>query len=228
MSRELKNLSLFLVVYSALAAGILFFPIGIRTGQKMGILVCIFILSMIYLIEIHKAIGGKKLFYFSLLTSLFQVFPDWFLSKVLAVLVFPEDGFPKIGTVSLYMAGLWTIPLFLSARFARMLTEQGVLPRTFIHFTTGIIALIIFWISEETMHLIPVWHAQNVQTIGNSAIYVLPAEFLLGLFFSYTYEQAKDSSLGARILHSASVALFYTGALTISFLLVEKYIFKFH
>lgn len=225
MPNEIKNLIIFLIVFSSIAIGILFLPLGLATGKSMAILVGLFLLSMVYLIEIRKAIGGRELFYFSLLTSIFQVFPDWFLSKVLGVLVFPEDGFPKIGTVSMYMAGLWTIPLFLSAKFSRILAAQAVLPRNFIHFTTGIIALIIFWISEETMHLIPVWYAKNVHTISHSAIYVLPAEFLLGSFFSFIYSHSKDALFINRILMAASVSIFYTGALALSYLLIENYIY---
>ncbi len=92
----------------------------------------------------------------------------------------------------------------------------------FTHILTGFIALIIFWISEETMHLIPVWHAKSVKTIGHSAIYVLPAEFLLGVFFSLIFEVSKFTSFSKKILLAATVSIYYTGALAISYLLIEK------
>jgi hypothetical protein len=42
-----------------------------------------------------------------------QIWPDWFLSAQLEILVFPEDGLFKIGTVSGYMLFLWAIPFFI-------------------------------------------------------------------------------------------------------------------
>jgi len=65
-----------------------------------------------------------KLWRYAAVLSVFQVVPDWFLSHVLGVLVFPEDGFPKIGTVSGYMAGLWTIPCIMIVSAARAIERR--------------------------------------------------------------------------------------------------------
>ena len=51
-------------------------------------------------------------FTFAATLSVFQVVPDLFLDAVLGTLHFPEDGCPRLfGHVSLYMAGMWTIPI---------------------------------------------------------------------------------------------------------------------
>jgi hypothetical protein len=222
MPFELKLILKYLSIYSIVSAIILFLPPFISTGWKMFFLVLIFLISMFHFIKNRNRAYWKAAFYFSLITSFFQVFPDWFLSQVLGTLVFPEDGFPKIGTVSLYMAGLWTIPLFLSIRLARIFSKKTLLANYSTHILTGIIALIIFWISEETMHLIPVWYAKSVKTIGHTAIYVLPAEFLLGVFFSLMFEISQFISLFKKIILAATVSIYYTGALAVSYLLIEK------
>ena len=53
--------------------------------------------------------------------SVLMVLPDWFLSAELGVLVFPATGSPFIGTVPLFMAGMWVIallPVMLVGHFA--------------------------------------------------------------------------------------------------------------
>lgn len=56
----------------------------------------------------------KSVLRFLMPLSVFQVVPDWFLSQQLQILVFPDTGGPRIGTVPACMAGLWTIPLFIA------------------------------------------------------------------------------------------------------------------
>jgi hypothetical protein len=204
--------------YSLICGLVLFLPYSLPTGWRMFSLVLIFLSLLGFLILYYGMRSWIPIAGFALLTSLFQVFPDWFLSQVLEVLVFPEDGFPKIGTVSGYMAGLWTLPFFFSRILGQYTREKlgGNL-----HFWVGVFALIIFWISEETMHLIPVWYGQDVKMIGSAAVYVLPAEFLLGIFFSIQLDRSRFSSLGVKVWNAGSVSLFYTGALAISYLLIE-------
>lgn len=43
--------------------------------------------------------------------SVLMVLPDWFLSAVLGTLRFPDTGAPYIGTMPLFMAGMWAIAL---------------------------------------------------------------------------------------------------------------------
>ncbi|WCL49042.1 DUF6989 domain-containing protein [Leptospira sp. GIMC2001] len=218
MSREIKIFIVYLISFSILCGLVLFAPNDVPTGFRMFFLVVVFIISTPLLIKYANIYSWRFLFGFSLLVSIFQVLPDWFLSQVLGVLIFPDDGFPKIGTVSAYMAGLWTIPLFISVVSAQYVHEKlgGNL-----HIITGFIALAIFWISEETMHMIPVWIAKDVELIGSAAIYVLPAEFMLGVFFSYILQQAKFAKFTSRVVLAFSVSIFYTGALSFFYLMIQ-------
>ena len=78
--------------------------------------------------------------------SAFMLFPDWFLSAVLGVLEFTDDGAPRIDTINLAMAGMWCIPLFVSTYIGhraagRLQSAQGA-------FVAGVTGLAIFCSSE--------------------------------------------------------------------------------
>jgi hypothetical protein len=89
---------------------------------------------------------------FAFLLSMFQLWPDWFLSAELGILVFPEDGFIKIGTISLYMAGLWVIHLFL-INYAR-LKIQVRYSNSITYITVAVLSVLIFGLSEQTMWML--------------------------------------------------------------------------
>jgi len=156
---------------------------------------------------------------FVLPVSVLQVLPDWFLSAALGVLVFPEDGFPKIGTVSGYMAGLWTIPLFVVVLTGRAVEARaGVVAGAW---TAALTALGVFWASEETLWRVPVWHARDVATVGHAAVYVLVPEAILGAAAYDAYRLAAGRHPSTKLLRAGTVTLVYTGALAVAYLLVE-------
>jgi hypothetical protein len=210
--------------YSILVLLILFTPLIAVTGWKLSFLVGFFLIAMPILIYSLDLDDWKPVFWFSFIASLFQIFPDWFLAEALGVLVFPDESRFLIGKVPIYMAGMWTIPFFIALMSARFLKSFAIFLPIHVHLLTGLIALIIFWISEETMHHIPVWYAQNVKLIGSSAIYVLPAEFFLGIYLSWVYEASLGRNILERIILAGSVFIFYTGALSVSYLIVERII----
>ncbi|MCC5813221.1 MAG: hypothetical protein JJT78_00565 [Leptospira sp.] len=222
MNKELFTFAISILSYSILVLLILFTPLIAVTGWKLIFLVGFFIIAMPILIYSLDLEDWKPVFWFSFLASLFQIFPDWFLAEALGVLVFPDEERFLIGKVPIYMAGMWTIPFFISLLSARIAKSNINFIPVNIHILTGLIALMIFWISEETMHHIPVWYAQNVKLIGSSAIYVLPAEFLLGVYLSWVYEISLGRNILEKILLASSVFIFYTGALSVSYLIVEK------
>jgi len=119
------------------------------------------------------------------LISLFQIWPDWFLSAQLNILVFPDDGLFKIGTVSGYMAGLWAIPLFLICFIGLKLQEKYSHCKTLI--AVGLISLTIFGFSEQSMWMLQSWYPQNVTLIfDHLAVYIIIPEIILGLSTFYT------------------------------------------
>lgn len=220
--RERKFFIGFLLVFFLLAFGFLFTPGFPSKGWKLTLIVLSFYILISFFIFRFSLNGWKDLLYYCTIASLFQIFPDWFLAEVLGTLVFPEESFFLVGKVPFYMAGMWTIPFFMllyASRSLLVLFPRIPFP---VHFWAGILGLLIFWISEETMHLIPVWYAQNVRLVGSSAIYVLPAEFLLGVYVSWSYETSKNQPIINRAILATSVFLFYTGALGFSYLLIER------
>ena len=165
-----------------------------------------------------------KLLGFCMILSIFQVFLDWFLAAQLNILVFPEDGLFKIGAVSGYMAGLWTIPMFqiifIGQRIKVRFSEKAAL------IAVAVTTYILFTLSEETFWMIPSWSAKNVTMIHYSALYVLIPEIILRLSGYIAYEKIKDRVLGIRIMAAFFVMTFYIGNLAFFYFLIERIILK--
>jgi len=197
-----------------------FLPIGIR----LFILVISYNLltPIIFILQKHQEIFKVWLFCFIL--SLFQLWPDWFLSAVLNILVFPEDGLFKIGTVSGYMLGLWTIPLFIIIYIGNKFNEKYS-NRT-VYLVTAIFSLLIFGSAEATMWMLQSWYAQNVITIfGHIAIYIIVPEILLGLSSYYMFDKIKDSNYLVYIIAAFIIMILYLGNACFFYFLFEKVIF---
>ncbi len=156
---------------------------------------------------------------FSFILSLLQIFPDWFLSKELDVLVFPDDTVSKIGTVSVYMAGMWAIGIFLliysgmqiGSRYSNLITYSTIV----------ISSLLIFGISEMTLWRLDAWKAQNVSTINHLALYIIIPEIILGLSSYWFFEIIKDKEHWKKFPTAFMVMLLYLGS-AVFFLLLDR------
>ncbi|MCU0696236.1 MAG: hypothetical protein MUC96_06895 [Myxococcaceae bacterium] len=157
--------------------------------------------------------------------SVFQVVPDWFLSQELEVLVFPDTGGPRIGTVTGAMAGMWTIPLFISVFGAEVVCARRGVPDedwSTPALLTAAIALALFTASEATLWALPLWFAKGVTQVARVAVYVLPAEALLGAATFVGFRATRERGLGAAIGAAAIVSMLYLGALATSYFFVER------
>ena len=142
------------------------------------LLVLFYLISTVIFLRFRKYFLWQEIFYFSLGLNVLMILPDWFLAAVLGTIEFPEDSF-RLGLVSLYMLGMWTIP-FTMMLFLRWLEEEYSQSKAIVLST--IFGLVIFASSEFILPLIPAWEPKNVFTIGSIAIYVLPrADTLLCL-----------------------------------------------
>jgi hypothetical protein len=191
-------------------------------GWRMFVLVIIYPLAMFSLGLWLKDREWLKILGFCMVLSIFQIFPDWFLATQLDILVFPEDGFFRIGAVSGYMAGLWTIPMFQIIFFGQRIKAR-------FSYNTALIAVavttfLLFALSEETFWLIPSWHAKNVTMIHYSALYLLIPEVIFGLSGYFAYEKTKDKGLWMRILAAFFVMTFYIGNLSFFYFVIERLI----
>ncbi|TFG25765.1 MAG: hypothetical protein EU533_00755 [Promethearchaeota archaeon] len=211
------------VLFSLTSIIILMIPI-LQVGLKLFILVIIYNLLIPVISLYRKHQEWIKIWSFSFLISIFQIFPDWFLSAELNILVFPEDGLFKIGTVSGYMIGLWTIPLFIIILIGTKLQDKKSNLLTYC--LVAIISLLIFGISEATMWLLPSWYPQNVTLLfEHLAIYIIIPEIILGVSSYYFFKNYKDNSIYYRLITAFTVMIIYMGYISFFYFLIEKIIF---
>ncbi|MGV9141630.1 MAG: DUF6989 domain-containing protein [Promethearchaeota archaeon] len=224
-SKDVKDFIVLNLIFILVCSVVLFLPF-IAIGIKFFILV----LTYNVLIPSFSLWKGYNewinIWLFSLILSILQVFPDWFLSAQLNVLVFPEDGFVKIGTVSGYMAGLWVIPFFTILFIGLKVQSESSKFKEYL--VVSIISLIIFGGAEMTLWAIGSWYAQNVHTIfGHIAIYIIIPEVILGIAVFYYYNLTAEKNLIWKILSAFLVMLLYLGATAFFYLVFETLIFNF-
>jgi hypothetical protein len=207
-------------VFAVLCAIVLLAPVIPKIGIRMLALVIIYNLIMPLWGLIRKDSNLINLWMFALSLSLLQVFPDWFLSQQLKVLVFPDDGCFKIGTVSGYMAGLWAIPIFIIVFIGERVYVRY--SKRAAYAVVALISLIIFVGSEQTLWMLPSWYAQNVRMIGHVAVYIIIPEILLGLAAYFAYQHVTRLSHWYKFPAAFSVMLFYLGSAAFFYFLIEK------
>ena len=137
--------------------------------------------------------------------SVCQVLPDYFLVTESGTLRFPDTGGPRIDdAVPLAMAGMWVIPLYAVLVLARDNALAGAL-----------LALSIFGLSELVAPALDLWApVGGVREVAGVALYVLPAEALLG---AATVVAWRDHPTPWA---APAVSLFYLGALVASLVLI--------
>ncbi len=213
------------LIFTVVCVAVLILPLGMVVGLKMLVLVVLYNVATPLVAVRYPKNEWYHIWIFSLLISLFQVIPDWFLSAQLGVLVFPDDGFVKIGDVSAYMAGLWTIPLLMIIFIGKRVQTRFSQPAAI--WAVAISSLLIFAGSEETMWMIPSWHAVNVTMIGHIAVYLIIPEIILGLSAFFAYETIQKRSHWLKIPAAFLIMVLYTGSLSVFYFLIEKVVLSF-
>ncbi|TGN17692.1 DUF6989 domain-containing protein [Leptospira idonii] len=213
-------LTVYFILYSLIAALVIGFT-DFSPGWKLFSLTALFHISFICLTKPLRWFVPFQIWKFLFPLSFLMVFPDWFLSDVLQVLVFPEDGFPKIGTVAGYMAGLWAIPLFILVYLGIKLEERSV---SIIGtcFWVAFFSLLIFGSAEATMWILSSWYAQDVKMVGSVALYVLIPEMILGVTTYLAYQGFGTSHYLIRVGMGFLIMIFYLGNLSLFYLLFER------
>jgi hypothetical protein len=154
--------------------------------------------------------------------SLFQVLPDALLVQQLGTLTFPALGAQGFGPVPVYMAGLWVAPLLLVIWLAQLAHRASAVAAAGIALVAS---LAVFGAAEwAAAHVLPLWRPRNVETWQGVALYVLPAEALLGLAAWFVFTQVQHRTLFMKVFGAAIVSLFYTGALFVSHLVFQRYL----
>ncbi len=174
------------------------------TGLKFVISILFYHGVMVVAYYLDK-LDIRRLQLFSLLISVFMVFPDWVLSRQFDVLVFPEDGLPQIDTVAIYMLALWSLPATMIVLSGELARERGMNPWLIVSLTT----LIVFIGSEATLWVLGSWYAQNVFLIGHLALYIIIPELIFGLLVYIAFLRQLDDPKSF-ILSPPLIALIYT------------------
>jgi hypothetical protein len=213
------------ILFSVLCAIVLIIPVDIKIGIRMLILVVVYNLAMPVFGLLRRYDEWVNLWLFAFILSSFQVWPDWFLSAQLGVLVFHEDGLIKIGSVSSYMAGLWTIPLFIIVFIGQRIEERY--SRSSAYWVVALTSLVIFGGSEQTMWKIPAWYAQNVTMIGHVAIYIIIPEIILGLTAYGCYELIKARRCWLMVPAAFMVMQLYLGSAAFFYFFIERVLIGF-
>ncbi|MCR9142227.1 MAG: hypothetical protein NXI24_08240 [bacterium] len=221
LSSTEKHAIYFHLVFAAVTAAFLLAPTGPEIGWKIFLLLVVYNIALPVL---GRRLGHDRwfdlwLFVFPL--SLLQIFPDWFMSAVLNSLVFPDTGFPFIGTVGAYMGLMWSIPLFailfVTWRARKNLSRAGA------YVLVVVLTVVTFGIAEATLWVIPIWYAApHILAPAYIAVYVIIGEAILGIAAWYAYQTVADRGIGSKLVAALAVMLIYTGAIAVSYLLVER------
>lgn len=220
LARQEREFIVFHFMFILIAVLILLIPL-LPIGWKLFILVIIYNMGIIVFAILREYRLWQNMWFLAVLISIFQIFPDWFLSAELNILVFPEDGLFKIGTVSGYMLGLWSIPLIIILFTGIRVKERKNLKMSYL--AVSLVTFIIFTVSEATIWLIGSWYAQNVFTLfGHLGIYIIFPELILGVttYWIFLYLQNKPQIY--KIPLSFLVMLLYLGSCSFFYFLVEK------
>jgi hypothetical protein len=223
ISKEILDFFIVHLAFVIICIIILIIPITGFMGVKLFILVVIYNVIVPVYSYLRKYSEWLNIWLFAFLLSLFQIWPDWFLSAELGVLVFPEDGFIKIGTVSLYMAGLWAIPLFLIIYTGLKINKRYSQPITYLG--VGILSLLIFGLAEQTMWMLQSWYAQNVIMLGHLALYIIIPEIILGITTYYCFILIQEKKHLLKIPVTFIVMVIYLGSAVLFYFIFETILF---
>ena len=147
--------------------------------------------------------------------SVLMVLPDWFLSAVLGSITFPNTGAPYIGTMPLFMAGMWTIALLPLMMIGRAVEASRGVAAAFA--AVAVSGLALFTAAEWMAPTIPLWEPLGVSMVLGVAVYVLLPE--LGLCIA-TYELVRGARRRPRVATVGGISaipFMYLGMLATSY-----------
>ncbi|MFX1367688.1 MAG: DUF6989 domain-containing protein [Promethearchaeota archaeon] len=210
------------VIFAVLCVTVLLIPLAAEIGLRLLILVVAYNVLIPILAILRNDQKWIPLWIFSIVLSVLMIMPDWYLVDVLGTVAFPADGFPKIGSVSTYMAGLWAIPIFVILFLGNEVRNSK--SETWGYLVVAFLSILIFGVAEEAMWMLPSWYAVGVTMVGHVAVYIIVPEILLGLSSYFCYLNIKDRSYIWWVLGAFVVMVFYIGNASFFYFLIERLI----
>lgn len=201
-------------------AGVVLAPVGPGVGIRLTLLVIGYAVATPL---VARSRGHGELFVlwrYATALSVLLVLPDAVLVEGLGTLRFDPAGAATVGPVPAYMAGLWApalVPLLLIAGAARR--RRGTAGG---YVAAALAGLVLFASAETVLPGLPTWHAVDVLTVGPVALYVVPAEVALVVAAYAVHRRVRGAGPAAELLGAAVVATFYTGALAVSWYVVQR------
>lgn len=211
--REALGFHLFFFVVATPA---LFLAKGDNLGKALLILAIFYNVALPALSVARGHAEWMRLWLFLFPLSCGQVLPDWALAEIPQVLVFPDLGQYRIGSVvPVYFMGLWIMLLFPILLISNSMRRSRYL-------IAGLLSLVLFTFCEWAARPLNLWHGQNVPMFHGVALYVLIPETLLTLAALSAYRRTEDDSPIQRLFSALGVNLFYTGSLFVGLLLSNR------
>ena len=209
-----RDVAAFHAAFAAVALAVLAGPGAVlpAVGWRVLGLVVLYNVAFPLVGHLRGRAGWVRLWAFLVPLSAFQVVPDAFLAGVLGSLDFPDTGGPRLGPVPLALAGMWTVPLWLST-WAGLRARSG--------WVAAAVAGALFVGAEATLWAVPIWRAVGVTALGPVALYVVPAEVLLGGAAYAAFRRVGGRPWPVRVAAAAAVSTLYLGAACAAYLLVE-------
>jgi hypothetical protein len=201
-------------VFAAVAVIVLAAPLT-DTGVEV---LCLVIGYNVAVVAVARATDDRELWTaWAVLApmSVLMVLPDWFLSAELGTLVFPDTGAPFIGTVPLFMAGMWTVALLPLALLGR--TVEASRGPTAAFTVVAVAGLALFTAAEYLAPAIPLWEPVGAAQVGGVAVYVLLPELGLCLAMYALVRHAARRSRWATAGGVVAVPFMYLGMLATSY-----------
>ncbi len=220
LERSDRDAILLHAVFALLCPLVLAIPSGVPVGQRVFGLVLLYNVAIPVIAWRRRHPEWLTLWLFLVPLSALQVFPDWFLATELGVIVFPDTGSPMIGPISGFMAGLWTIPLFVIVLLGRCIAARSTRNVTLL--VVAAASALLFVGSEATLWSIPIWYAQGVVTVAHVAVYVIVPEIMLGLSTFLAFESSLHRSIWYKLGAAFVITLIYLGGLCFFYLVVER------
>lgn len=188
-------------------------------GQAIGAIVLLYVvlIPMVAWLGSQNELFDAWLFLVPL--SMCQVVPDWILVQQLGVLSFPDLGAARIGPVPVYMAGLWVAPLLLTIWLGELVHRYSAALAVIV---AAAASAAIFGAAEWLARPYLLWLAHGVRMYQGVAVYVVPAEVLLGVATWLMFVQVQGRTVLAKAFGAAGVSVFYAGALVVSHFAVGR------